>query len=414
MIFCPFDPRVTASAPAPVSAPARMNASERRASLSLSALFALRMLGLFLVLPVFALEAAHLPGGDNPALLGLAMGAYGLTQALLQLPLGLASDRMGRKPVIVLGLLVFALGSVVAALAPSVHVLALGRALQGAGAISAAVTALLADLTRDAVRTRGMALIGGSIALMFALALVAAPPLTAAVGLAGLFWLTAALSLLGVALLLGITPAEPARHADLPQGRLADVWRHPLLWRLNLGIFVLHAMQMAMWVALPALLVQAGLPKARHWQMYLPAVLASLLMLGAMMAAERRGHLRAVLRLGMALLLLVQLGLWWLAPRAPGLWALGAVLLLFFAAFNVLEASLPSLISRLAPPASRGAALGLYNTLQSLGLFAGGALGGLLLRQSAADVFAATAALALGWLALGWRQPVAAQPGLPG
>ncbi len=382
-----------------------MTGDERRATQSLAGIFALRMLGLFLVLPVFMLEAAHYPGGDDPALIGLAMGIYGLTQAVMQMPLGLASDRVGRKKVIVVGLLVFALGSAVAALAGSVQMLIIGRAIQGAGAVSAAVTALLADQTRDEVRTKGMALVGISIAAMFALSLVAAPPLAAVIGLGGLFWLTCALSLAGIAVVLWWTPAEPAKHADVPRGRLADVWLHPHLWRLDLGVFVLHTVQMAMWVVVPALLVQAGLPKAQHWHVYLPAVLASFLMLGGLFAAERRGALRGVLRTGIALLFAVQLALLLLAPRAPGLWTLGALLLFFFIAFNLLEATQPSLISRLAPAHARGAALGVYNTLQSLGLFAGGALGGWLVKAGGPQaVLVATSVLALLWLLLGWGQ----------
>jgi MFS family permease len=389
-----------------------MTAAERRASLSLAGIFALRMLGLFLVLPVFALEAKHLPGGDDPRLIGMAMGIYGLTQAVLQMPLGLASDRWGRKKVIVLGLAVFALGSVLAALAGSLPMLIAGRALQGAGAISAAVTALLADLTRDEVRTKGMALVGMSIAGMFALSLVVAPPLAAVIGLHGLFWLTAALSVLGIMALLLATPPEPARHADVPRGRLAEVWLHPNLWRLDLGVFVLHTVQMAMWGVVPGLLVRAGLQEALQWHVYLPAVLASFVMLGGLFAAERRGKLRLVLRGGVALLLLVQLGLLLAAPRAPGLWTLGTLMFLFFTAFNLLEATQPSLISRLAPAQARGAALGVYNTLQSLGLFAGGALSGLLMKNfSPSAVFMATAALAALWLALGWAQPIPASRG---
>ena len=389
-----------------------MTPDERRASLSLAGIFALRMLGLFLVLPVFALEAARLPGGNDPALVGLAMGIYGLTQAVMQVPLGLASDRVGRKKIIVIGLIVFALGSVVAALAGSVQMLIVGRAIQGAGAVSAAVTALLADLTRDEVRTKGMALVGISIAAMFALSLVVAPPLAGAIGLGGLFWITAALAVAGIAVVLWLTPAEPVQHTDVPRGRLADVWLHPNLWRLDLGVFVLHTVQMAMWVVVPALLVQAGLQKSQHWHVYLPAVLASFLMLGGLFAAERRGQLRAVLRIGIALLFLVQLALWLLAPRAPGLWTLGALMFFFFIAFNLLEATQPSLISRLAPAHARGAALGVYNTLQSLGLFAGGALGGWLVKAGGPQaVLVATSALALLWLLAGWAQVVpATQP----
>ena len=384
-----------------------MTGTERRASASLAAIFALRMLGLFLVLPVFALEAAHLPGGHDPLLIGLAMGIYGLTQAALQVPLGLASDHYGRKRVIVLGLLVFAAGSVLAAFAGTVTGLIAGRALQGAGAISAAVTALLADLTRDEVRTKGMAMIGASIGLMFALSLMVAPTLDGWFGLPGLFTLTALLALAGVALVVWVTPPEPKRHADQPRGRVADVWAHPHLWRLDLGVFVLHTVQMSMWVVVPGLLVQAGLSKALHWHVYLPAVLLSFVLLVIVFGAERGGHLRAVLRGGIVLLLLVQLALWQLAAHGPGMWAIGIVLFFFFAAFNALEATQPSLVSRLAPAQARGAALGVYNTLQSLGLFAGGALGGGLFKYwGPTAVFAVTSVLSVLWLILGWAQTV--------
>ena len=389
-----------------------MTGDERRASLSLAAIFALRMLGLFLVLPVFVLEAARYPGGDDPALVGLAMGIYGLTQAVMQVPLGLASDRIGRKKVIVAGLVVFVLGSALAALAGTVHMLIAGRALQGAGAVSAAVTALLADLTRDEVRTKAMALVGVSIAAMFALSLVAAPPLAGVIHLSGLFWVTAALAVAGIVVVLRWTPAEPLRHADQPRGSLGEVWLHPHLWRLDLGVFVLHTVQMAMWVVVPALLVQAGLGKAEHWKLYLPAVLASFVFMGGLFTLERRGYLRAVLRGGIALLLLVQLGLLALAPQRPGLWTLGVVMFFFFMAFNLIEASQPSLISRLAPAHARGAALGVYNTLQSLGLFAGGALGGWLFKVGGpAAVLVGTSALAALWLLAGWAQVVPAPGG---
>ncbi|MEG1455850.1 MAG: MFS transporter, partial [Comamonas sp.] len=231
-----------------------MTPLERRASGGLALIFALRMLGLFLVLPVFALEARKYPGGDDPAMVGLAMGLYGLTQALFQLPLGLASDRFGRKRVIVFGLLVFAAGSLLAALADSLTGLMIGRGLQGAGAVSAAVTALLADQTRDAVRTKAMAIIGGSIGLMFALALVAGPMLAAWAGLSGVFALTFALALAGIAVVIWVVPPEPLKHQDMPRGRLPELLHQPDLLRLNLGVFVLHTVQMAMWVAVPALL----------------------------------------------------------------------------------------------------------------------------------------------------------------
>ena len=392
-----------------------MTALERRSSISLALIFALRMLGLFLVLPVFALEARKYPGGDDPALVGLAMGIYGLTQAFLQLPLGLASDRLGRKRVIVAGLLVFAAGSLVAAMADSITGLLVGRALQGAGAVSAAVTALLADQTRDGVRTKAMALVGGSIGLMFAVALVAAPALAAHIGLSGLFGLTCALALAGVVVVLWWVPAEPTQHKNAPRGRLLDVWKHADLLRLNLGVFVLHSVQLAMWVAVPAMLVHAGLPKAAHWHIYLPAVVLSFIAMGGLFALERAGHLRAALLAAIAMVLVVQVGLGLLAATetAPTLWVLGAVLFVFFCGFNALEASQPSLVSRMAPASLRGAALGTYNTMQSLGLFAGGALGGALVKWAGVPaLFGVTSVLCALWLALGWGlRPVARSGG---
>lgn len=386
-----------------------MTAAERRASGSLAAIFAARMLGLFLVLPVFALEARRYPGGDDPALVGLAMGIYGLTQGLLQIPFGMASDRFGRKRVIVLGLLVFAAGSFLAALATSLPWLIAGRSLQGAGAVSAAVTALLADQTRDAVRTKAMAMVGASIGLMFALSLVAAPLLAGAIGLAGLFAVTGVLALACIAIIVWWTPPEPLQHRNQPRGRLADVLRHGPLLRLDVGVFVLHAVQLAMWVAVPALLVQAGLDKERHWWVYLPAVLASFVVMSAVLfPLERRGYLRAAFLGSVALVGLVQLGL--LATvGAPSLAALAALLFLFFCGFNVLEASQPSMASRVAPPHARGAALGVYNTLQSLGFFAGGAVGGWLAKGVGAQgLFAACAALMALWFAVAW--PMRAPP----
>lgn len=387
-----------------------MTRQELRSSSSLALIFALRMLGLFLVLPVFALEARHYAGGDDPVMVGLALGMYGLTQAVFQLPLGLASDRFGRKKVIVLGLLVFAAGSLVAALADSLMGLVWGRALQGAGAVSAAVTALLADLTRESVRTKAMAMVGGSIALMFSLALVLSPLLVGWLGLAGIFWITLALTMAGIVVVITIVPPEPQRHPDQPRGRFADLLAYPDLLRLNAGVFVLHTVQMAMWVAVPTLLVQAGLDKAAHWQVYLPAVLLSFVALGRLFAMERKGRLRTALLLAVVLILLVQVGLGGLtlAGNPPSLWLLGAAMLVFFIGFNMLEATQPSLVSRMAPDSLRGAALGAYNTLQSLGLFAGGFLGGLLSRHGGmAGVFGATAVLCALWLVLIWPlQPI--------
>jgi MFS family permease len=382
-----------------------MTATERRASFSLASIFALRMLGLFLVLPVFALEAAKYPGGDDPARVGLAMGIYGLTQGLLQIPFGIASDWWGRKRVIISGLVIFALGSLMAAWAPDLNWLIAGRSLQGAGAISAAVTALLADSTRDEVRTKAMAMVGGSIALMFALSLVAAPLLGGLIGLHGLFALTGVLALTGITVVIWWVPPEPVEHANRPRGSVAEVLKDAALLRLDFGVFVLHAVQLAMWVAIPALLVGAGLDKASHWQVYLPAVLASFAVMGTtLFPLERRGYLRAVFLGSVGLIGLVQLGLLWAASAAtPSLGLLAALLFLFFCGFNVLEATQPSLASRVAPAHARGAALGVYNTLQSLGFFAGGAVGGWITKTHGTEgLFAVCGGLMLLWLAVAW------------
>ncbi len=389
-----------------------MTPAERRSSAGLAAIYALRMLGLFIVLPVFALEARHYPGGDDPALIGLAMGMYGLTQAFLQVPLGMASDRFGRKPVILLGLVVFAVGSALAAWAPSVQWLVVARALQGAGAISAAATALLADLTRDSVRTKAMALVGISIALMFALSLVAAPALVPHVGLSGLFTLTTALALAGMAVVAWVVPPAPTLPADTPRAPLREVLLQPDLMRVNVGVFVLHAVQIMMWLSVPALLVQVGLAPERHWQVYLPAVLVSLLLMGGVLfRLERRGHFRAVYLGAIALMALVQLGFLALL-ESPSLAGATALLCLYFVGFNTQEAGQPSLASRLASPRQRGMALGVFNTLMSLGIFTGGVLGGLVSRAwGASGIFIAGAALMLLWLAFAWRmRPVAATP----
>jgi MFS family permease len=374
-----------------------MSPEERRAGASLASIFALRMLGLFLILPVFSVYAKTLPGGDNLALVGFALGAYGLTQAVFQIPYGIASDLWGRKQVIVVGLLIFALGSFVAAWAPDMTWIIVGRILQGMGAISAAVTALAADLTREEHRTKVMAMIGSSIGLVFALSLVAAPLLYGWIGMGGLFSLTGALALGAIVLLLRAVPPAPPPHGHekLPLRRVVF---DPDLIRLNVGIFVLHMVQMAMFVVLPHALVNyGGLKPSSHWMVYLPAVLVSFaIMVPAIIAAERKDKMRPIFLAAIALLVVVQLGLLLLGQN---LWGLAVCLLLFFVAFNILEATLPSLVSRTAPPSAKGAALGVYNTTQALGLFTGGALGGYLAQHFGDNaVFAVSAGLILVWL----------------
>lgn len=394
-----------------------MTPQERRSSASLALIFALRMLGLFLVMPVFSLEARKYPGGDDPALVGMAMGIYGLTQGILQIPFGVASDRFGRKRVMVMGLAIFAVGSAMAALAPTMAWLVAGRAVQGAGAISAAVTALLADQTRDAVRTKAMAIVGASIGLVFSVSLVLSPLLNTLLGLNGMFALTGTLALAGIAVVLWWVPAEPAKHAAQSavglSTSLAAVLRHPALLRLNFGVFVLHAVQLAMWVALPTLLVQAGLVKDHHWWVYLPAVLGSFVVMGAtLFPLERRGYLRAVFLAAVGMVAVVQLGLLAVASGAPSVTELALLLFAFFCGFNVLEASQPSMASRFAPGGARGAALGVYNTLQSLGLFTGGALGGWLVKSAGPQaLFGSCAAAMLVWLVVAW--PMQAPKAVP-
>ena len=388
-----------------------MSAQELRAGITLGSLFALRMLGLFLILPVFAVHAPSLRGGDDLVLVGLALGAYGLTQACLQIPYGMAADRLGRKRVIVFGLLVFAAGSFLAAAAQDIWLTILGRCIQGAGAISAAVMALAADLTREEHRTKTMAIIGASIGLVFALSLVAAPALYQAVGMAGIFALTGVLALAGIWVILKGVPREPAEHAEhgpeLGAAALGAVLRDAELRRLNFGILVLHIVQMAMFVVVPQLLVErGGLPVAAHWKVYLPVVLASfVLMLPPLLAAERHGRSRRLFLGAIALLVAVQLWLtWW----ATGLATIVTGLLGFFVAFNLLEAAIPSLVTRVAPPRAKATALGVYNTTQAFGLFAGGALGGWLAKHFGAEgVFLGAAALALAWaiVAVGMKVP---------
>ena len=379
----------------------RMTRQELRAGLSLASIFALRMLGLFLILPVFAVAAGKLPGGDNLTLVGIALGIYGLTQAALQLPFGMASDRYGRKRVIVIGLLLFAAGSFLAAAAPDIYWTIAGRALQGAGAISAAVTALAADLTREQHRTKVMALIGSSIGLMFALSLVAAPALNAVIGLSGIFILTGLLALAAIWLVAKIVPdPPPAEHHDHAPVGFMDVLMNPQLLRLNFGILALHFIQMAMFVVVPgAIVATGGLPVSEHWKVYLPVVLASfVLMLPPIFYAERRARIKPVFVGSVLILLLAQGGFLY----GSGMFrSLVANLVVFFVVFNILEASLPSLVSRIAPPQAKGTALGIYNTTQSFGLFLGGAAGGWLAQHyGAAGVFGVGIAFALMWLAI--------------
>jgi MFS family permease len=378
----------------------RMNSDELRASWSLASIFALRMLGLFLILPVFAVHARSLPGGHDATLVGTALGIYGLTQAFGQIPFGAASDKYGRKRVIIIGLLLFAIGSFVAAAATSIIWVILGRAIQGAGAISAAVTAFIADATREDQRTKAMAIVGSTIGLTFAASMVGAPLAYAAIGMSGMFILIGVLSLAAILMVLFVVPAAP----PLPRERVpfSAVLRNRELLRLNYGVFALHVAQLSMFVVIPSALVQAvDLPVAEHWKIYLPVVLLSFaLMLPPIFTGERRGKMKLVFVAAIGLLLAVQLGMWAVLSQSHLHWGwLVGLLLAFFVAFNILEACQPSMVSRVAPAAARGAALGVYNTLQALGLSCGGIAGGWLAQNSGpASVFILGATLTFVWL----------------
>ncbi|HMM47789.1 MAG TPA: MFS transporter [Thiobacillaceae bacterium] len=377
-----------------------MTRDESRATSGLAAIFGLRMLGMFLILPVFALYAERLPGGDNHTLVGLALGMYGLTQAVFMLPFGMLSDRIGRKKVIVFGLVVFAFGSFVAAAATDITWTIIGRALQGAGAISAAVTAMLADLTREEHRTKAMAVIGATIGITFAVSLVAGPVLDRAIGVPGIFALTGvlALSAIWVVMVWVPDPALTHFHADAQANpaRLKDVLRDKQLLRLDFGIFALHASQMAMFVVVPVALKDSGLVD-RHWLVYLPTMLGSFaLMVPAIIYGEKRGRMKPVFVGSVGLMLLAQVAL---MLGIDHLWGIVWALFFYFVAFNVLEASLPSLVSKLAPVSAKGTAMGVYNTTQALGLFFGGALGGWLAQHHGFPaVFLFCAILMAVWL----------------
>lgn len=382
----------------------KMLPAERKAAGWLASIYALRMFGMFMILPVFSLHAAGLPGGDNLSLVGLAMGIYGLAQACMQIPLGWASDKLGRKPIIVGGLLLFAAGCWLGYVAETVEQLVWARALQGAGAISAALSALLADVTRDEVRSKGMAMIGASIGITFALSLVFSPVLYKFFGLSGLFGITGVLSLLGIGVVLGLlpTPRLEDQQAKL-KGSFSDAWSVLTqidLLRLNLGIFTLHLTQMSLFVVVPSLLLDGlGLPLEEHWKVYLPVVLGSfVLMVPLMVWSEKKAKTKQV-KLGAIFLMgLVLCGLVLFADHG---WAVVLLLLAYFVGFNLLEATLPSWVSRVAPLSHRGLALGVYNTSQALGLFAGGALGGLAFRHLGSQgVFEGVLLLVLLWFLL--------------
>ena len=372
-----------------------MSAPELRATVSLAGIFALRMLGLFMIMPVFTVYAKTIPGGDNVLLVGIALGAYGVTQSLLYIFYGWASDKLGRKPVIATGLLIFALGSFVAAMAHDMTWIIVGRVIQGMGAVSSAVIAFIADLTADEHRTKAMAMVGGSIGISFAVAIVGAPIVYQWVGMNGLFALVGVLSLVAIGVVVWIVPDAPKPvHVRAP---FAEVLHNVELLRLNFGVLVLHATQTALFLVVPRVLVAGGLPVASHWEVYLPVMgLSFVMMVPAIIAAEKRGKMKPVLCGAITLILIGQL----LLGTAPHtIVSVAAILFVYFLGFNILEASQPSLVSKLAPGTRKGAAAGVYNTTQSIGLALGGVVGGWLMKSAGQNaVFFACSGLVLAWL----------------
>jgi MFS family permease len=378
-----------------------MSAIERRATVGLAGIYGLRMFGMFIILPVFAFYAEHLPGGSNYTLVGIALGAYGLTQAVLQIPFGWLSDRIGRKPVIYIGLILFALGSFIAASASDIYLIIFGRVVQGAGAISAAVMALAADLTREEHRTKAMAAIGMTIGVTFALSLIAAPALDRLIGVPGIFMMTGVLALLAMVVVSRVIPNPVISrfHSDTEAsaGRFQSVLRNPQLLRLDFGVFALHAVLMALWLVVPLSLRKAGLAVDSHWKVYFPVLLLSLILIvPAIIYAEKKAKLKPVFVTSIAVLLASQI---FLASTSDSLWGTAAALLVFFAAFNLLEATLPSLISKIAPVGAKGTAIGVYSSVQFLGTFIGASVGGYLFEHhGGVALFAFCGTLLALWL----------------
>ncbi|MBA4381778.1 MAG: MFS transporter [Sideroxydans sp.] len=359
-----------------------MTSFERRASIGLASIYGLRMLGLFIILPIFALYAEDLPGGHSHFLIGIALGAYGLTQAILQIPAGWLSDRYGRKPIIITGLLLFAAGSFIAASADDIYWIIAGRVIQGAGAINAAVMALTADLTREEHRTKAMAMIGITIGITFAISMVLSPILYQLIGMAGIFTLIGVLAFVSIAMVIWFipNPAITRFHSDTQANtsKLKDVLRNKDLLRMDFGVFTLHAILMSVFMQVPFILRANGLDIQHQWQVYLPVMLiAFVLMVPPIIIAEKKAKLKQVFMLAIVMAAIAQIGIYLLQDS---LWGVAISLLIFFTAFNVLEATQPSIVSKISPLDAKGTAMGVFSSVQFLGAFFGSAMGGLLMQ----------------------------------
>ncbi|RKZ36646.1 MAG: MFS transporter [Gammaproteobacteria bacterium] len=379
-----------------------MTPTERRATIALASIMSMRMLGLFMIFPVFALYAQDLPS-VTPLLVGLAIGIYGLTQGILQIPFGMLSDRIGRKPIIYIGLSIFVFGSIIAALSTSIIGIIIGRALQGCGAISSTVLALTADLTREEHRTKAMAILGMSIGASFIFALVAGPLCYQWIGMSGIFWFTAILASVGIVILYRTIPQPPtcSFHRDTTPAlaQFKRVLQDTQLLRIDIGIFVLHLLLTSMFVVLPIALLDNQVDVAHHWQVYVSVLMASIIvMVPLIIIAEKYRHLKLIFVGAIGLLGLSQVGLSYFHQSLTGIIIM---LFFFFTAVNLLEASLPSLVSKLAPTESKGTAMGVYSSSQFFGAFFGGVGGGWLHQHySIGAVFGFCAILTIIWFIL--------------
>lgn len=370
---------------------------EKRATFSLASIFALRMFGLFMIMPVFSIYAENLAGGQNKVLVGLSIGIYGLAQAVFYFPYGLISDYIGRKPVIIFGLTLFFIGSIVAASASSIVTIIIGRSLQGAGAISSVVTAFLADLTQEHNRSKAMAVVGASIGISFGVAIISAPIICQLIGLNGLFLLIAFFSLLAIAVVIWVVPEAPRKSLAVKKKSMVDVLKNMELWRLNYGVFVLHASQTALFLVLPHRLIASSIPLDAHWYVYLPVITVSFLIMYPLMTlAEKRGLGKQIMMLAIGLILIAQLSFAFISITMTNIIV---SLLIYFVGFNLLEAMQPAWITRLSPASQKGTAMGLYNTSQALGFFAGGVIGGSIIQALGTNaLFISCAILSIIWL----------------